>query len=208
MVRLGQVRFYVTHDPAQVPKPWMVVQEKIGHHLTTVPSPKSHTFVPWTITWGTYLLLLESIYGEIGAMWKMKTVVGQWWQWESGRGAGWCARLDEPKLNAERVVGGCWHQNCHFRATFPCQALPMSSSFSSTPSCFNPCLRSGTKSYCYFVVAKQWLQENLNHQRNGISQPASVIQLVRTSSIIRVVMSSSPDWSENFLILHITCDAF
>jgi len=37
--------------------------------------------------------------------------------------------------------------------------------------------------------------------------PASVVvQLARTSSIIRVVMSSSPDWSENFLIFHITRD--
>jgi len=36
--------------------------------------------------------------------------------------------------------------------------------------------------------------------------PTSVVQLVRTSSIMRVVMSSSPDWSENFLIFHITYD--
>jgi len=31
-----------------------------------------------------------------------------------------------------------------------------------------------------------------------VPQPASVVQLVRTLSIMRVVMSSSPDWSENF----------
>jgi len=34
--------------------------------------------------------------------------------------------------------------------------------------------------------------------------PASVVPLVRTLSNMRVVMGSSPDWSENFLILHIT----
>jgi len=33
-----------------------------------------------------------------------------------------------------------------------------------------------------------------------------VVQLERTSAIMRVVMSSSPDWSENFLIFHITYD--
>jgi len=33
---------------------------------------------------------------------------------------------------------------------------------------------------------------------------ASVFQLVKTSSIMRVVMSSSPDQSENFLIFHIS----
>jgi len=37
--------------------------------------------------------------------------------------------------------------------------------------------------------------------------PASVVQLVRTSSTMRVVMSSTPDWSENFLIFHITYDS-
>jgi len=35
-----------------------------------------------------------------------------------------------------------------------------------------------------------------------------VVQLVRTSSIMRVVMISSPDWSENFLIFHITYDTY
>jgi len=34
--------------------------------------------------------------------------------------------------------------------------------------------------------------------------PASVVQLVRTSYIMYVVMSSSPDWSETYLIFHIT----
>jgi len=33
---------------------------------------------------------------------------------------------------------------------------------------------------------------------------ASVVQLVRTSPIMRVVMSLNPDWHENFLIFHIT----
>jgi len=31
---------------------------------------------------------------------------------------------------------------------------------------------------------------------------ASVVQLVKTSSLMRVVMSSSPDWIEHFLIFH------
>jgi len=38
--------------------------------------------------------------------------------------------------------------------------------------------------------------------------PASVVQLVRTLSIMRVVVSSSPDRSENFLIIfQITYDS-
>jgi len=35
----------------------------------------------------------------------------------------------------------------------------------------------------------------------------SVVQLVRTSYIMRVIMSSSPNWSEHFLIFHITYDS-
>jgi len=35
---------------------------------------------------------------------------------------------------------------------------------------------------------------------------ASVVQLGRISSIMRVVLSSSPDWSKNFLNFHITYD--
>jgi len=38
--------------------------------------------------------------------------------------------------------------------------------------------------------------------------PASVVHFVRTSSIMRVVMSSSLEWSEKFLIFHITYDSF
>jgi len=37
---------------------------------------------------------------------------------------------------------------------------------------------------------------------------ASVVQLVRTSPVMRVVMSSSPDWSEHFLIFYITYDSY
>jgi len=45
----------------------------------------------------------------------------------------------------------------------------------------------------------------LDPQFSGlIEKPASVVYLVRTSSIMRVVMSSSPDCGENFLIFHIT----
>jgi len=45
---------------------------------------------------------------------------------------------------------------------------------------------------------------------NNINYPklASVVQLVRTSSIMRVVTSSSPDWSENFIIFHVTYDSW
>jgi len=39
---------------------------------------------------------------------------------------------------------------------------------------------------------------------SDLVKPGSVLQLVRISYIMRVVMSSSPDWSENFLIFHIT----
>jgi len=38
------------------------------------------------------------------------------------------------------------------------------------------------------------------NRRYNVIKPASVVQLVRTSSIMRVVMSSSPDCSENFQI--------
>jgi len=51
------------------------------------------------------------------------------------------------------------------------------------------------------VVAITWLFERINPLYN-----ASVVQLARTSSIMRLVMSSSPDWSKNFQIFHITYD--
>jgi len=40
-----------------------------------------------------------------------------------------------------------------------------------------------------------------------VHKPASVVHLVRNSSTIGVVMSLSPDWSEHFLIFHITYDS-
>jgi len=39
-------------------------------------------------------------------------------------------------------------------------------------------------------------------------QTVTVVQLVRTLSIMRVVMSSSPDWSEFIFIFHITYDSW
>jgi len=48
------------------------------------------------------------------------------------------------------------------------------------------------------------IRGNLHRNRKSQSlRKASVVQLRRTSSIMCVVMSSSPDWSENFPIFHI-----
>jgi len=52
------------------------------------------------------------------------------------------------------------------------------------------------KIFCLLMTFSLWLK----------SKPASVDQLVRTSSIMCVVMSSSSEWSEKFLIYRITYD--
>jgi len=56
------------------------------------------------------------------------------------------------------------------------------------------------------LVTANWeiVQKNGFHNHN---QPGYVVELVRTSTIMRVVMSSSRDWSETFLIFHITHDS-
>jgi len=62
-------------------------------------------------------------------------------------------------------------------------------------------------SQTHFSVTKTMQLAVLSRILSPHSFMLGVVQLVRNSSIMRVVVSSSPDWSENFIIFHITYDS-
>jgi len=129
---------------------------------------------------------------------------------------------------------GCCLQHCDSRSSDVTKSFKAISDKVVWPhhSVYLPHLRANTLRYCYLLsgslhnVSQSFGSEvpyagSIIPQLYLLTYPtiwippclleqvylSYVVQLARTSSIMRVVTSSSPDWSENVLIVHITYDS-